>query len=358
MKQNKKIKRFLDVALERGKTGGFSLELGSQVTHKNLYKNIKPTLFSHGTRTASFFTEDSRLYITPQEQRQMEAGMEFDRKVKKWDSLSSRIIKNYQAARLSRKDFMVRTMELRYNRIQEDLAEGYYQFIKSFTLPKLWNATIVASVLLGMVSMTFIYRYLGEGASAGNPVTGSGTTSELITEKKKTDEKVLGAEVSAEKVKKDTEEINKIAENLENKKKDEFEKEILAMVKGHPIETMVPYIIEQDRTVAAYIVAIARKESNWGKRVPVLNGEDCFNYWGYRGIRPRMGTGGHTCFDSPKDGVETVAKRIKTLVYDKKLNTPAKMVIWKCGSNCAVTGGQAAANKWVSDVKSIYDKLK
>jgi hypothetical protein len=104
-------------------------------------------------------------------------------------------------------------------------------------------------------------------------------------------------------------------------------------------------------------VAIAKKESNWGKRVPVLNGQDCYNYWGYRGVRDRMGTGGHTCFDSTKDAVDTVAKRIGFLVSNKKLNTPDKMVIWKCGSNCAVTGGQAAANKWISDVSLYFDKL-
>lgn len=361
MKQNKKIKRFLDVALERGKTGGFSLELGSQVTHKNLYKKIRPTLFSHGTRTASFFTEDSGLYLTPREQRLIEAGVDIDQRAKSWDSLSSRILKNYQAVSPSRKDLMVRTLELRYNRIQEDLAEGYYQFVKGFSLPKFWNVTVVASVLLGMVSMTFIYRYLGEGVSAGNPVAGSGTTGELISQNKddkdKKEEKVLGAEVSEEKPDKDAEYISKVLENLENKKKEDLEKEIRSMVKGYPIEAMVPYIMKQDKTVAAFIIGIGKKESDWGKRVPVLNGEDCYNYWGYRGIRKRMGTGGHTCFDSPKDAVDTIAKRINTLVYDKKLNTPGKMVIWKTGGNAAATGGQAAANKWISDVDKYFKKL-
>jgi hypothetical protein len=287
----------------------------------------------------------------------MAAGVKFDQKVKKWDSLSLRIIKNYQTARPSRKDFMVRTLEFRYNRIQEDLAEGYYQFVKGFSLPKFWNATIIAAVLLGMVSMTFIYRYLGEGAAAGNSVTGSGTTSEFIAQNKDKDEKVLGAEVPTEKSDKDAEEIRKVMENLEGKKKDELGKEIRAMVKGYPIETMVPYIAEQDRVVAAFIVGIGKKESDWGKHVPVLNGEDCYNYWGYRGVRSKMGTGGHTCFDSPKDAVDTVAKRINFLVSNKKLNTPGKMVIWKCGSNCAVTGGQAAANKWISDVDMYFKKL-
>lgn len=70
-----------------------------------------------------------------------------------------------------------------------------------------------------------------------------------------------------------------------------------------------------------------------------------------------MGTGGHTCFNSRKDAVDTVAKRIDFLVNNKKLNTPAKMVIWKCGSNCKATGGEAAARKWISDVSLYFDKL-
>ncbi len=81
---------------------------------------------------------------------------------------------------------------------------------------------------------------------------------------------------------------------------EEFEKEIQKIVAGSPMEKMVPLIARQDRRVAAFLVGIAKKESNFGRRVPVLNGQDCFNYWGYRGIRPRMGTGDHTCFDSPK----------------------------------------------------------
>jgi len=137
-----------------------------------------------------------------------------------------------------------------------------------------------------------------------------------------------------------------------------LEKEIYSMVKGHPIEKMVPYIAKQDRAVAAFFVAIAKKESNWGERVPVLEGKDCYNYVGYRGQRDRMGTGGHTCFDSPQDAVDTVAKRIKTLVKENERDTAAKMVVWKCGSNCEVTGGQAAANKWIKDVDSILQKFK
>jgi hypothetical protein len=55
--------------------------------------------------------------------------------------------------------------------------------------------------------------------------------------------------------------------------------------------------------------------------------------------------------------VDAVAKRMEFLISEKKLNTPAKMVIWKCGGSCAATGGQAAANKWISDVGFYVDKF-
>jgi uncharacterized FlgJ-related protein len=144
---------------------------------------------------------------------------------------------------------------------------------------------------------------------------------------------------------------------IENADEKTLEKEIREMVKGFPIENMVPYIAEKDRTVAAFIVGIAKKESAWGKRRPVLNGQDCYNYWGYRGKRMLMGSGGHTCFNSPKDAVDTVAKRIETLVKKYDRNTPAKMVVWKCGSDCEATGGEAAARKWISDVSLYFNKL-
>ncbi len=90
--------------------------------------------------------------------------------------------------------------------------------------------------------------------------------------------------------------------------------------------------------------------------MPVLNGKDCYNYWGYRGIRKRMGSGGHTCFDSPEDAVKTVGGRISRLVKSG-VDTPQEMVLWKCGSNCNATGGWAAAHKWISDVNMYYSKM-
>ena len=206
--------------------------------------------------------------------------------------------------------------------------------------------------------MTFVYRYLGQGAAAA-----AGDSRQVAAQEQMISPaqqgKVLAMTTAVDKeagseasFSAQVEEIQKASDRAA------LEKEIYGMVKGHPIEKMVPYIAQQDRTVAAFIVAIAKKESGWGEHYPVLNGEDCYNYWGYRGQRDKMGTGGHTCFNNPQDAVDTVAKRIKTLTQENGRDTPAKMVVWKCGGSCAATGGQAAADKWISDVDMYFQKFK
>ncbi len=143
---------------------------------------------------------------------------------------------------------------------------------------------------------------------------------------------------------------------FEKIRSDQLEESIKKMVAGTPMEKMAPYIAKKDKIVAAFLVGISKKESNYGRRVPVLNGEDCFNYWGYRGIRKRMGSGGHTCFDSPEDAIETVGGRIERLV-ESGVDTPEEMVLWKCGSDCNATGGWPAARKWIQDVNMYYTKM-
>lgn len=138
--------------------------------------------------------------------------------------------------------------------------------------------------------------------------------------------------------------------------KNELEEDIRLMVQGYPIEEMTPYIATKDKKVAAFMIAIAKKESAWGKRKPVLNGQDCYNYWGFRLKTDRMGSGGHTCFNSPQEAVETVAQRIDQLVTEEKIDTPKEMVIWKCGYRC--DGPEAVgANKWIKDVDYYYRAL-
>lgn len=136
----------------------------------------------------------------------------------------------------------------------------------------------------------------------------------------------------------------------------ELERQIQNITKGHPIDEMVPFIMEKEPKVAAFLVSIAKKESDLGKRSPKLNGKDCYNYWGYRGLRERMGTSGHTCFDSPEDAVDTVAKRIEKLLAEN-IDTPAEMIVWKCGSTCE-GHSEGSVSKWISDVAMYFRKLQ
>ncbi len=143
--------------------------------------------------------------------------------------------------------------------------------------------------------------------------------------------------------------------NIENIEKIELEKRIHKMVKGYPIEEMVPYIMEHDQIVSIFLVSIAKKESNWGISTPKYKGKDCFNYWGYRGPNP-LGSGGHSCFSSREEAVDIVGKRINSLVKESNCNTPAKMIVWKCGSSCK-THNPFGVKKWISDVDLYFKKL-
>lgn len=144
--------------------------------------------------------------------------------------------------------------------------------------------------------------------------------------------------------------------NIEQTRKEILEKKIREMVKGSPIEEMIPYIAEKDTKTAAFLIGIAKKESNWGKRKPVLNGEDCFNYWGFRQIRERMGSGGHTCFENPKDAVDTVAKRVSQIIENNEVESAEEMIVWKCGYSCA-THSDESVRKWIRDVDMYAEKI-
>ena len=135
----------------------------------------------------------------------------------------------------------------------------------------------------------------------------------------------------------------------------ELENKIRKQTQGYPIESMTRIIAKQDEIVAAFLVAIAKKESNWGKRTPKLNGEECNNLWGFRQKREKMGSGGHTCFDNERDAVVSVAGRIKELI-DNGVDTPEEMVVWKCGYSCDAHSNESVA-KWVADVNYYYSKF-
>ncbi|PID52033.1 MAG: hypothetical protein CR972_03965 [Candidatus Moraniibacteriota bacterium] len=134
----------------------------------------------------------------------------------------------------------------------------------------------------------------------------------------------------------------------------ELQREVEIMLAGYPMVEMAPYIAAENRKVAAFLVAIGKKESAWGKRSPKLHGKDCYNYWGFRRKDKKMGSEGHTCFDSPEQAVRIVARRIHHLIK-RGYDTPEKMVLWKCG-DC--TGPESVgAGKWIQDVDLYYKKM-
>jgi hypothetical protein len=329
-----------------------NIDFDVEKVSRNIEKN-KSNLFSRGRKTDSFFTEDSKLYITPKEYRQIQNKIKLNRTTRNWDSLSSKIVKDYQKYRKPKKekDVLYDILSNRLERIKEDISEKSQLVFGTFTLKRAWNFSIVAAILFGMFSMTLIYRYLGEGVSADKLVSTNNQVQEIQVDKSA----VLGAQDSKDEDS-DSDSIKYIEDIIqknENQKQEEFQDEIEKMVKGYPIEKMVPLIAKKDRIVAAFIIGIARQESQWGKHIPVYQGKDCYNYWGYRGKNP-VGTGGHSCFASPQDAVDTVAKRIEWLVKNDELNTPSKMSIWKCGSACE---NDKNVKNWINNVDLYFRKL-
>lgn len=212
---------------------------------------------------------------------------------------------------------------------------------------KMLYASIVGGIAFGMVSMAFIEHAFGPGVFARSDAP---ETAHTVSEQAAA---VVADESANEEYAPDQ---DVFFEYFGQVTKEKYEESIRDMVKGYPIEAMLPYIFEQDRLTAAFLIGIAKKESNWGKRIPVLDGQDCFNYWGYRGVRRMMGTGGHTCFNSRKDAVETVSLRLNRLIHSEKLDTPEKMIVWKCGFSCQ-GHSRESVKKWIADVDMYFSQL-
>ena len=307
----------------------------------------------------NFATFDSGLYFAQAELELKRAGKRLALGGKAIDVVAKRrriVEKQLVCSRGS--DEMYEELKERYLSVHNYIRDLISGGTRGIGFMRMGNLSLITSIIFGMFLMTLVYRYFGPGVQAKEI---KGSIGVQQTEQQEM-ERVLGETITKEDQKqaalqKDEYTAKVLAEAAKNNEQSAFEAKIRSMVKGYPIEQMVPEIAKKDPTVAAFMIGIARKESSWGVHVPVLNGEDCYNYWGYRGQRDRMGTGGHTCFDSAKDAVDTVAKRIDFLVSNKKLDTPDKMVIWKCGSSCAATGGQAAANKWIQDVDYYFQKF-
>lgn len=136
------------------------------------------------------------------------------------------------------------------------------------------------------------------------------------------------------------------------------EKVLSLTSEGYPLSTMAGSISAYDPSIAGLIVGIAKKESDWGRRTPKLRGEECFNYWGYRGYGNRgMTEDGYGCFEKPDDAVRAIGNRLIELSSVRGGSTdPERMVVWKCGSSC---GGHSpeSVKKWISDVRLYYQQF-
>ena len=352
MGDNRRTKRFLDLS-SRVKGSDFVDYSKFRKSAKDIrFGRCNATLFSHGWRK-ELFIGGLRLDCEFSRRSPYENRINFS-----LDSAYSRMVSIAENKRILR-DEIFEFFREKYSGARDSLL-NLPEMLRSGISPiGIWKTSLIGAVLFGMISMAMIYRYLGQGVSAESPSESGAFLASRGGEMKEAKEQVLGVEtmklqdanqLSDENV----EYISNVLDALENSKKEELKDEIRKMVKGYPIEAMVPLIAEKDRIVAAFLIGIARKESSWGLHVPVLNGQDCFNYWGYRAQRERMGTGGHTCFNNRKDAIDTVAKRLEWLINNKKLNTPAKMSIWKCGSNCS---SDSQVGKWISDVNLYFYRL-
>jgi len=309
-------------------------------------------LFSAAGITESFFTADSKLYYTPEEYRRLKRGERIARMIGRLDSLHAKIFEDCKIYPINQNDpgyFDLRESYAKFRNYAADLVENSSRKV---SIVKMWNLSIVGAVIFGMFTMTMIYRYLGQGVSAAIKQNDAVQAQEVQADAAQS-AKVLGANITKEiNDNIDTDSITSLL-SAQNDQAD-FEKQIADMVKGYPIEKMVPLIAKQDRAVAAFMIGIAWQESNWGVHVPAYKGQDCLNYWGWRGKNP-VGTGGHTCFASQEEAVETVAKRLKFLVSNQKLNTPEKMIVWKCGDCSWDTKNNMRT--WINSVSTYFKKL-
>ena len=128
------------------------------------------------------------------------------------------------------------------------------------------------------------------------------------------------------------------------------------ILEGSPMESFGGLLMRYAPNTRALAVGIAKQESNWGQYAPHKAGRDCYNYWGYKGMGKNGSVaGGYACFETPGESVATVVGRIDSLVA-RGLNTPRKMLVWKCGASCA-THSSESVERWVGVVDGYYRQL-
>jgi hypothetical protein len=137
----------------------------------------------------------------------------------------------------------------------------------------------------------------------------------------------------------------------------DLELTVKEVVKDHPMEVMAPSIARFDRNIAALIVGIGKKESDLGKHSPSKAGEDCYNYWGYKGAGERGTAMGYACFSTPEEAVQTIGERLVRLVEKRATSEPHSLVTtWKCGASCK-GHSKESVQSWISSVDQYYSKI-
>lgn len=333
---------------------------------KQIKNSIKGETLMLGLNQRDFFDgKISKDFISPKKKVTIKRGC--------WTPLQVRkisLMEDFKAEKLFKKIVKAKSNELCYTRQREREAAYYNPALKIPVIPNPFLAFNWESSFLKTKAFMASFAFLCI-TTVGSVVFIQQNTTDLvaqtlINEQAKAFQRtaqmqtqVLGKKDEKLSQQFDNELDKFVVETLkrfDSLRQEELEGEVRKMVTGTPMEQMVPYIAQRDRTVVAFLVGIAKKESNFGRRVPVLNGQDCYNYWGYRGIRERMGSGGHTCFDSPEDAVNTVAGRLQELVQ-ADIDTPQEMVIWKCGSTCAGHSSYSV-RKWISDVDMYFSEIE
>lgn len=146
---------------------------------------------------------------------------------------------------------------------------------------------------------------------------------------------------------------------LDTSSKENIDKQLTIeeVTEGYPIHEMSESIARFDKSVAGLLVGIAKKESSWGEHAPSKGGQDCYNYWGYKGAAGRGTSMGYACFSSREEAVEIVGNRLVKLVEKRASSEPSRLVTsWKCGNSCA-SHSKESVSKWVSDVHKYYSQI-
>lgn len=213
---------------------------------------------------------------------------------------------------------------------------------------------IVAVIILVLCMRLFFSNFIYQKAHAENVINNDTISSEVIDPMNKIDKGIIDPNKNDPDGAKYCEKTadNQRIDNKEEKHQERRNK-LNELLGGYPIEKMIPFITERDEKTAAFLVAIARKESSWGEHAPSKSGHDCYNYWGYKGsYHLAMG---YSCFDSPEQAIKVVGDKLDELIA-KKIDTPGKMVVWKCGSSCAGHDPDGVRS-WIGTVDTYLKKL-